>query len=95
MPLVRIAALPKAVAVSLIASALVLAGAAPATASADDSKKATPKASSFAPHSTGRHVYGAPIQGPILHKRHKQGGSTSKASTAKTSGRTATGAPSK
>ena len=31
------------------------------------------KASSFAPHSGGskRHVYGAPIQAPILHRQQK------------------------
>ena len=29
------------------------------------------KPSSFAPHHSGKHVYGAPIQHPILHKHHK------------------------
>lgn len=55
----------------LVASLLVLAGAATASAAADDSKTAKPKASSFAPHPTKRHVYGTPIAKPILHKRKK------------------------
>jgi hypothetical protein len=75
-------------------AALVLAGTASAPAGADDSKTTKPKASSLAPHPTGRRVYGAPIQAPILHKRHKQGAST-KASAAKTGGDTATAVPPK
>jgi hypothetical protein len=49
--------------------ALALAGAvAPA---ADSTATRHPKASSLAPQHTGSRVYGAPIQPPILHKRHK------------------------
>jgi hypothetical protein len=91
---VRVAAhLPKAVVISLVVSVVLLAGAASATTGADDSKTPKPKASSFAPHPTGRRVYGAPIQRPILHKRHKPGASASKASPAKTGGQAATAVP--
>lgn len=55
-----------------VVSLLVLAGAATATAAADDSKTAKPKASSFAPHHTKSHIYGTPIAKPILHKRKKR-----------------------
>ena len=64
----------RAVRVSLMASALVLAGtaaAAVASAGSDDSKTPKPKASSYAPHQTKSHVYGTPIAKPILHKRKK------------------------
>jgi hypothetical protein len=33
--------------------------------------KPKPKASSFAPHHTTNHVYGAPVGKPILHKHKK------------------------
>lgn len=66
---VRVAAcFPKAI--SLVVTVLVLAGAATA-AGADDSTKAKPRASSFAPHHTKSRVYGTPIAKPILHKRRK------------------------
>lgn len=49
--------------------ALALAGTvAPA---ADSTATKHPKASSLAPQHTASRVYGAPIQPPILHKRHK------------------------
>ncbi|HLY53107.1 MAG TPA: hypothetical protein VKQ31_08870 [Steroidobacteraceae bacterium] len=53
-----------------------------ATAGSDDSKTAKPKASSFAPHHGGKHAYGAPIQHPILHKRHKTSHKTRKSDAA-------------
>lgn len=87
--------LPRAVAVSLAVGVLAFAGAASGTGSADDSKTTKPKASSLAPHPTGRRVYGAPIQAPILHKRHKQGASAFKPGTAKTGGHTASAVPAK
>jgi len=40
------------------------------------------KPSSFAPHHSGKHVYGAPIQHPILHKRHKTGHKASRSEAA-------------
>ena len=54
-------------------SALLLAFAAPGSALADPSADGKPKAkaSSFAPHHTRRHAYGAPVSKPILHKRKK------------------------
>ncbi|MGH8265781.1 MAG: hypothetical protein ACRETG_03830 [Steroidobacteraceae bacterium] len=53
--------------------ALALAGAnAPAYAATPPASRAPPKASSLAPHHTRRRVYGAPIQQPILHRRHKR-----------------------
>lgn len=66
--------LPKAAAVWLVAGLLALVAAASATAApagSDDSKTAKPKASSFAPHHSKSHVYGAPVSKPILHKRKK------------------------
>jgi hypothetical protein len=56
------------------ACALALLGvAAGVAAPADPSgSKPKPKASSFAPHHTGKHVYGTPIVKPILHKQKKR-----------------------
>lgn len=55
--------------------ALMLAAAA-AGAAGTDPASGTPgkpaKASSLAPHHTKGHVYGAPIQKPIVHKRKKR-----------------------
>jgi hypothetical protein len=53
----------------LLGCALALPGLAMATDTATAPHRAKP--SSFAPHHGGKHVYGAPIQQPILHKRHK------------------------
>jgi hypothetical protein len=53
-----------------MAAALAAAGTAAAEAPADGRSKA--KASSFAPHHTKRHAYGAPVAKPILHKRKKR-----------------------
>jgi hypothetical protein len=43
-----------------------------AGAGADPSKADAAKPSSFAPHHPKSHVYGAPIQKPIVHKRKKR-----------------------
>ena len=74
MPPVPVAAAGsrRAPALALIWSVLVLAGAAAGTADADDSTTAKPKASSFAPHHSKSHVYGAPVSKPIMHKRKKR-----------------------
>jgi len=56
-------------ALALILAALAATGAAVADAPSDARSKA--KASSFAPHHTKRHAYGAPVSQPILHKRKK------------------------
>ena len=62
-----------------LVSLLALAGLV-STARGDDSTAPKPKGSSFAPHRGGSHVYGTPIQRPILHKRHKPAKAPSKAS---------------
>lgn len=41
-------------------------------AAATDQRAPAAKPSSFAPEHTGRRVYGAPIQSPILHSRKKK-----------------------
>jgi hypothetical protein len=53
---------------------LSVAAAGASSAGADPASGGQPKpeASSFAPHHTKSHVYGAPIQKPILHKRKKR-----------------------
>ncbi len=43
-----------------------------ASAATDSASAAPPKPSSFAPHHTRSHVYGAPVSKPILHKRRKR-----------------------
>jgi hypothetical protein len=59
--------------VLLAACALALAGAAvPAAAGAEPATAAPKKPSALAPRHTGRRVYGAPIEPPILHRRHKR-----------------------
>lgn len=73
MPPIPVAACSRrAPALALIWSVLVLAGAAAGTADADDSTTAKPGESSFAPHHSKSHVYGAPVSKPILHKRKKR-----------------------
>jgi hypothetical protein len=71
-------------AASLVAliSLVALASPALAIAGSDGSNTAKPRASSFAPHHGGKHVYGAPIQRPILHKRHKTTHKTPKSGAA-------------
>lgn len=49
---------------------LALAAGSAAFADPSDSKPKA-KASSFAPHHAGNHVYGAPIAKPIVHKQKK------------------------
>lgn len=56
----------------LAVGVLVLSGAS-AAAIAADPPAAQPKASSLAPQPAGSRNFGAPIQAPILHRRHKQG----------------------
>lgn len=56
---------------SLMLSVLVLAGSASVVAAGADPSKPKSKPSSFAPHHSGKRVYGTPIQRPILHKRSK------------------------
>jgi len=46
------------------------------------------KPSSFAPRHSGKHVYGAPIQHPILHKRHKASHKASRSAAAASGQRT-------
>lgn len=53
---------------ALLAAALAVAG----SAFADPQNDKTPKANSFAPHHSRRHVYGTPVSKPILHKRKKR-----------------------
>jgi hypothetical protein len=58
---------------ALAACALALAASAVAgSALADPQTGDKAKASSFAPHHTKSHVYGAPIQKPLVHKRKKR-----------------------
>ena len=77
----------------LIASALMFVFALAATvAPADPKDQKTAKPSSFAPHHSGKHVYGAPIQHPILHKRHKTSRKTSRSEAIPPGQRTDSGA---
>jgi hypothetical protein len=57
------------------ACVLVLAGPARPALGGTDTTTQQPKAkpSSLAPHPTAKRTFGAPVQPPILHKRHKQG----------------------
>lgn len=58
---------------SLLASALLLlAAGATAVAGPDSTDPKHPKPSSFAPRPTAKRAFGAPIQPPIVHKRHKK-----------------------
>jgi len=58
---------------ALAACALVLTALAPAGhALADPPTDTRAKPSSFAPRHSKSHVYGAPIQKPIVHKRKKR-----------------------
>jgi len=58
---------------SLMAFALLLlAAGATAVAGPDSTDPKRPKPSSFAPHPTTKRAFGAPIQPPIVHKRHKK-----------------------
>ena len=61
-------AMPALAACALVLAALAVAG----TALADPQTPEKPKPSSFAPHHTRSHVYGAPIQKPLVHKRKKR-----------------------
>jgi hypothetical protein len=81
---------------ALVACALaLLAGPGMAVAGTDPSKPDPPKPSSFAPHHTTRRAFGAPIQTPILHKRHQRGKVPSKATgTASTGKKTVASRPS-
>ena len=57
----------------LIALALIFFAAGAANAGgADSTDPKHTKASSFAPHKTKRHAYGAPVSKPILHKGKKR-----------------------
>lgn len=51
---------------------LVLSGAIAAAVAAADPVDPHPKANSLAPQPVGGRSFGAPIQAPILHRRHKQ-----------------------
>ncbi|HET7757228.1 MAG TPA: hypothetical protein VFK87_08230, partial [Steroidobacteraceae bacterium] len=44
----------------------------PAAAGTEPAAAPPPKPSALAPRHTGRRTYGAPIEPPILHRRHKQ-----------------------
>lgn len=57
----------------LVACGLALLTLAAGNAALADPSDSKPKAkpSSFAPHHTGSHVYGAPIAKPIVHKPKK------------------------
>jgi hypothetical protein len=58
---------------SLMAFALLLlAAGGTAVAGTDSTDPKHPKPSSLAPHPTAKRAFGAPIQPPILHKRHKK-----------------------
>lgn len=58
---------------SLMAFALLLlAAGATAVAGPDSTDPKHPKPSSFAPRPTAKRAFGAPIQPPIVHKRHKK-----------------------
>lgn len=56
---------------SLLAALILMAGGT-AAAGADSTDPKPVKPSSLAPHPTAKRAFGAPIQRPILHKRHKQ-----------------------
>ena len=51
---------------------LLLAAGVTAVAGPDSTDPKRSKPSSFAPHHTAKHAFGAPIQPPIVHKRHKK-----------------------
>jgi hypothetical protein len=53
---------------SLVLAALVGTG----SALGDPQTDTKPQPSSFAPHHSKSHVYGAPIQKPLVHKRKKR-----------------------
>ena len=64
---------------SLAAFVLTLLAAPGAAAAGTDSTNPShAKPSSFAPHRTSKRAFGAPIQAPIVHKRHGQGKPPSK-----------------
>lgn len=67
-------------AAALTLAALAALSSAVADPPVDPKRRA--KASSFAPHHTKRHVYGAPIAKPILHKGKKPTPPASGTSTA-------------
>jgi hypothetical protein len=68
---------------------LVLAGGV-AAAGTDSTDRKPPKPSSLAPHPTARRTFGAPIQPPILHKRHRQGARAEEGTGAHATGNKAT-----
>ena len=63
---------------SLTCALTFLAAPGAAAAGTDSTNPAQAKPSSFAPHPTSKRAFGAPIQAPIVHKRHRQGKPPSK-----------------
>jgi hypothetical protein len=61
-------------AIASLAACVITFLAAPGAAAAgtDSTNQTHAKPSTFAPHPTSKRAFGAPIQSPIVHKRHRQ-----------------------